>query len=372
LLGQTLLLGLFAVTLTATPATVQAADTNCQAFPETGLSVCGRFLSYWRANGGLEQQGLPISPVFEERNALPPSGDGAVHKVQYFERARFEYHPENQAPYDVLRGLLGMDEFRAKYKNQKLPDLNPAESCQMFFQTGQKLCGRFLEFWQSHGGLAQQGLPISGMFEEANQPTPLGDGQTHQVQYFERGRFEYHPENQPPYDVLLGLVGKNQLKAHYASGALPAEVAYPPDLPTPSVAAAAKADGPDAEELAFLTMLNNYRQANGRSVLVFDANLYQSASWMAKDMATHNYISHIDSTGRGPTTRIKAFGYPGRWVGENIAGGFEKALDNLNVWQSDQIHIDNMLQASYTHAAAARYHYANSLNKWHWVLDMGS
>jgi uncharacterized protein YkwD len=372
LLGQTLLLGLFAVTLTATPAPVAAADNNCQTFPETGFAVCGRFLSYWRANGGLEQQGLPISPVFEEKNALPPSGDGAVHKVQYFERARFEYHPENQAPYDVLRGLLGMDEFGAKYKDQKLPDLNPAENCQMFFQTGQKLCGRFLEFWQSHGGLAQQGLPISGMFEEANQPTPLGDGQTHQVQYFERGRFEYHPENQPPYDVMLGLVGKNQLKAHYGSGVLPPEVAYPPDVSTPPVAAAAKGDGPDAEELAFLTLLNNYRQANGRSVLVFDANLYQSASWMAKDMATHNYISHTDSTGRSATTRIKAFGYPGRWVGENIAGGFEKALDNLNVWQSDQIHIDNMLQASYTHAAAARYYYANSLNKWHWVLDMGS
>jgi hypothetical protein len=28
------------------------------------------------------------------------------------------------------------------------------------------------------------------------------------VQYFERARFEYHPENQPPYDVLLGLLGR--------------------------------------------------------------------------------------------------------------------------------------------------------------------
>ena len=44
----------------------------------------------------------------------------------------------------------------------------------------------------------------------------------------------------------------------------------------------------------------------------------------------------------------------------------------MDAWQSDQIHIDNMLQGSYTHAAAARYYYANSLNKWYWVLDMGS
>jgi hypothetical protein len=27
--------------------------------------------------------------------------------VQYFERARFEYHPENPAPYDILLGQFG-------------------------------------------------------------------------------------------------------------------------------------------------------------------------------------------------------------------------------------------------------------------------
>ena len=30
------------------------------------------------------------------------------------------------------------------------------------------------------------------------------------VQYFECARYEYHPENDPPFDVLLGLLG-NQL-----------------------------------------------------------------------------------------------------------------------------------------------------------------
>ena len=53
---------------------------------------------------------------FEERGALPLFGyprteemeeDGRA--VQYFQRARFEYHPENQAPYDVLLGRLGSD-----------------------------------------------------------------------------------------------------------------------------------------------------------------------------------------------------------------------------------------------------------------------
>lgn len=35
------------------------------------------------------------------------------------------------------------------------------------------------------------------------------------MQWFERARFEYHPENQAPYDILLGLLG-NQLKAPHS------------------------------------------------------------------------------------------------------------------------------------------------------------
>ncbi len=33
--------------------------------------------------------------------------DGKAYTVQYFERARFEWHPENPAPYDVLLGQFG-------------------------------------------------------------------------------------------------------------------------------------------------------------------------------------------------------------------------------------------------------------------------
>jgi hypothetical protein len=90
------------------------AAEDCQTF-QTGYQVCGRFLTYWRTNGGLSQQGNPISAVFEEKNADPPAGDGKVHRVQYFERARFEEHLENPPPYDVLLGLLGTEQFRAKY-----------------------------------------------------------------------------------------------------------------------------------------------------------------------------------------------------------------------------------------------------------------
>ena len=62
---------------------VARADDECQSFQETGYKVCGRFLQYWRDNGGLTQQGLPISEVFEEKKRCPtrrgrPASQGAV------------------------------------------------------------------------------------------------------------------------------------------------------------------------------------------------------------------------------------------------------------------------------------------------------
>ena len=80
-----------------------AQTGNCRTFPESGHRVCGRFLAYWNANGGLAQQGYPLSQEFVETSPL----NGRPYTVQYFERAVFEMHPENQPPYDVLLSQLG-------------------------------------------------------------------------------------------------------------------------------------------------------------------------------------------------------------------------------------------------------------------------
>ncbi len=87
------------------------AQGGCQTFKETGKSVCGRFLEYWRDNGGLIQQGLPLSNEFTEVSDL----NGKPYTVQYFERAVFEKHPENATPYDVLLSQLGTFQFQRKY-----------------------------------------------------------------------------------------------------------------------------------------------------------------------------------------------------------------------------------------------------------------
>lgn len=88
-------------------------QAECRTFQETGKMVCGRFLQYWLENGGLAQQGYPISNEFAEKSDL----DGKTYTVQYFERAIFEMHPENKPPYDVLLSHVGLFQFQRKYPN---------------------------------------------------------------------------------------------------------------------------------------------------------------------------------------------------------------------------------------------------------------
>ncbi|HKP51130.1 MAG TPA: hypothetical protein VJ183_00615 [Chloroflexia bacterium] len=190
-----------------------AFQSDCQTFKETGKSVCGKFLNYWTTHGGLAQQGYPISNEFKEVSET----DGKTYTVQYFERAVFEAHPENKAPYDVLLSLLGTMFYKQKYPNgapELPPDMRP-EPGMVFPETGKTLRGIFLEYWKSHGGLMQQGYPLTNLVSEKSDL----DGKTYTVQYFERAVFELHPENKPPFDVLLSQLGRLQYARKYPNGA---------------------------------------------------------------------------------------------------------------------------------------------------------
>jgi endonuclease YncB( thermonuclease family) len=159
----------------------------------------------------LAQQGFPISSEIQETSPT----DGKLYTVQYFERAVFELHPENPAPNDVLLSLLGNFLYQHKYPGGAPGQTpNTALGSRLFTETGKRVGGVFLDYWNKNGGLAQQGYPIS---EEFNEKSDL-DGKTYLVQYFERAVFEYHPEQQPPFNVLLSQLGTFQYKARYQSG----------------------------------------------------------------------------------------------------------------------------------------------------------
>jgi hypothetical protein len=72
------------------------------------------------------------------------------------------------------------------------------------------LGGRFLTYWHNHHGDILLGNPIAEVTAETNDD---GSGREYQVQWFENGRLEYHPELAgTSYSVVAGLVGKQELE----------------------------------------------------------------------------------------------------------------------------------------------------------------
>ncbi len=180
--------------------------SNNLYFTETGHNLSNVFRTYWENNGSLALFGYPISEELNE-NGLT---------VQYFERARFEYHPENSGTgNDVQLGLLGI-EATAGRKQAGEPPFQPIQpmpnkdSLVYFKETGHSVKDGFKARWEALGGVARFGYPISQEFPEVS---PL-DGQIYLVQYFERIRFEFHPEKATSSEAYqLGLLGLQSLKA---------------------------------------------------------------------------------------------------------------------------------------------------------------
>ena len=75
-------------------------------FHQTAHNMGGSFGSFWFAHNGQRLFGYPLSEELQERSA----DDGQMYTVQYFERARMEWHPERG---QVLLGRLGTQQYSA-------------------------------------------------------------------------------------------------------------------------------------------------------------------------------------------------------------------------------------------------------------------
>jgi hypothetical protein len=189
------------------PHGVYASDDHEGRFyQETGFTLAPEFLAFYDAQGGVPLFGYPVTPARTESGYL----------VQWTERQRLEYHPEHAGtPFEVLLGLLG-SELTSGYNGPSFKaELHPTSSgyeqeaadelaTQHFFaETGQTVAEPFLSYWRDNGGLQVFGYPISRLFTNE---------QGLQQQWFERARFEYHPEFAPEHPVLLGHLGIEALK----------------------------------------------------------------------------------------------------------------------------------------------------------------
>lgn len=87
-----------------------------------------------------------------------------------------------------------------------LPGQSLAQDELCFRETSFCIRGEIRAFWEKNGGLPIFGYPI-GLEEDT-----VVEGQRYRAQRFERNRLELHPENAPPYNVLLGRLAAESLE----------------------------------------------------------------------------------------------------------------------------------------------------------------
>jgi hypothetical protein len=190
---------------------------RCEEFKATGQCSYGTILTFWERNGGLPAFGWPTTSIQERLD----NQTGNRYMYQWFERTRIEWHPPVTGKAgDVLLGLLGVERLGQLGRTPEPPAAErKSQECRYFPETGHNVCNQqgnlgFKGYWESHGlqdlsrtaeanSLLLFGYPIT----EAQEEKSSTDGKTYVTQWFQRARFEWHPENGDNFKVLLGLIG---------------------------------------------------------------------------------------------------------------------------------------------------------------------
>jgi len=181
--------------------------------PDSGHSIDGVFLDYWRNNNGINNYGDPVTAEIEENG----------HTVQYYQYARFEYWPEDTdgdtvhlanigeelKPKAVLRtsfggvsagekGVKSNQELAASARSWVALDQSKAsapdtDTWRYVPETGHSVQNGFKEFWENSGEADYLGNPLTEEFRL--------NGTTYQV--FERGELAWQ-QGKDPWMVELG------------------------------------------------------------------------------------------------------------------------------------------------------------------------
>jgi glycosyl hydrolase family 39 (putative alpha-L-iduronidase) len=253
-------------------------DAEGRFYSETGFTLAPEFVQFFDLYGGLALFGYPITEARREGGYL----------VQWTERQRLEWHPENLGtPHEVLLGLLGRELTRGyngpRFQQQELTlsTQEPSSPTYYFRETGQTVAEPFLSYWRAHGGLPVFGYPISTLHTNENGL---------QVQWFERARFEYHPENPAEHHVLLGHLGYAALKEREA-------LAYELEVyGTPAPDGDMKIDlaqGGESEDSGFFDNVQSLGRELGPGLVRLDNifNHYQIVSRGSDGALTYNWQS---------------------------------------------------------------------------------
>jgi uncharacterized protein YkwD len=112
-----------------------------------------------------------------------------------------------------------------------------------------------------------------------------------------------------------------------------------------------------------LNLINSYRSTGCNcgtvkmpavAKLIWNDKLGVSANKHTTDMASNNYFSHTSKDGRTMSDRIKAEGYSGSTLGENIAMGQTSEKQVIESWINSPGHCANIMNGSFTDVGFAR------------------
>jgi uncharacterized protein YkwD len=135
--------------------------------------------------------------------------------------------------------------------------------------------------------------------------------------------------------------------------------------PTTAPPATSPPPAPSAVEQVVL-LVNQARASAGCGPVRINAQLTAAAQAHSDDMAANGYFSHTSQDGRTFDERIRAAGYTGGFLGENIAQGQRGAGAVHDAWMSSPGHRRNILDCNYD-AIGMGLH----AGTWTWTQDFG-
>ena len=188
-LGAALWVSFAAATLGA------ASPEGGRYFPETGHTLDPVFEAFYDDLGGATILSHPITESYVD----PYSG----FLVQYFENARLELAPDSVGDLEVrstdLGVLLGGWDLPIEVGRFPIGN-NPG--CRYYAESGHQVCHAFLDYYESYGGPAVFGVPVTEFrFENGRM-----------VQYFQDFRLDWYPESQEGERIRVAPLGREHFR----------------------------------------------------------------------------------------------------------------------------------------------------------------
>lgn len=105
--------------------------------------------------------------------------------------------------------------------------------------------------------------------------------------------------------------------------------------------------------------------------LAWNPNLYKTALAHAQDMSTHNFLGHVNSSGKDLKTRLKQSQFNSRGGAENVARGQKNLEEVLASWLKSPAHCSNMMHPKFTDYAIACTPDQSPQQRHYWTQQFG-